>query len=502
MKLRKVNMEENKTLEQDITNKKISDSNNKPISAVKDGTLFQVIPPNFFSPLASPNRLVYWECIQKIFSIMNNQLSFGLEREILADELQFYFEQNLAAEFFEETPGNSDPRKKANDMLRLLENYGWLEIETDKSYVQRANFCEYAIKIIKTLLEIADGKKIEYQGYIYVIYSLVRTNSEHPAVLLLQIKENTDLLITGLKNLNANIKHYIDQLTRHKTVAEIMQVLFNDYMANVVDKAFHRLVTSDNVSKFRPEIIQRLEKQSKNYKYVTRAAEELAQLQEIPLEEARERIYQYFNEIIDGFRNMDDILAEIKQKNTQYQRAAINRAKFLLSGSEDVRGQLKEILLYMSEQINRDNLDLDGIYELEYMDQFIRLFGCSFLDEKSFYTPIEGKKEFKSEDIILHSADEFLRQEKLQKMAEKMQRILSPQKIEHYVFQQLAGREKMEASQLPLQTVEDFIKLIYIRLYGRRKKLGYKIKREEGKNKYMGEYSFPNFSIEVRKERS
>jgi hypothetical protein len=199
---------------------------------------------------------------------------------------------------------------------------------------------------------------------------------------------------------------------------------------------------------------------------------------------------------------MDDILAEIKQKNTQYQRAAINRAKFLLSGSEDVRGQLKEILLYMSEQINRDNLDLDGIYELEYMDQFIRLFGCSFLDEKSFYTPIEGKKEFKSEDIILHSADEFLRQEKLQKMAEKMQRILSPQKIEHYVFQQLAGREKMEASQLPLQTVEDFIKLIYIRLYGRRKKLGYKIKREEGKNKYMGEYSFPNFSIEVRKERS
>ena len=32
-----------------------------------------------------------------------------------------------------------------------------------------------------------------------------------------------------------------------------MDALFNDYIANVVDKAYHRLLTSDNVSKFRPE---------------------------------------------------------------------------------------------------------------------------------------------------------------------------------------------------------------------------------------------------------
>ena len=38
----------------------------------------------------------------------------------------------------------------------------------------------------------------------------------------MQIWENTDLLITGLKNLNSNIKHYIDELTKHSTVAEIM----------------------------------------------------------------------------------------------------------------------------------------------------------------------------------------------------------------------------------------------------------------------------------------
>lgn len=45
---------------------------------------------------------------------------------------------------------------------------------------------------MKTLLEISDGRKVEYQGYIYTIYSFVRTNTDHPAVVLQQIRDNTD----------------------------------------------------------------------------------------------------------------------------------------------------------------------------------------------------------------------------------------------------------------------------------------------------------------------
>ena len=74
---------------------------------------------------------------------MSAQLSFGIEREILVDELQFYFEQNQAAEFEEDDINGMDSRKKANEMLRLLEKYGWLEVETDKSYVQRVNFYDF-----------------------------------------------------------------------------------------------------------------------------------------------------------------------------------------------------------------------------------------------------------------------------------------------------------------------------------------------------------------------
>ena len=455
--------------------------------------MFNHLPDNFFVPLASPNKIAYWECICRLFSVMEHQLSFGVERDVLADELQYYFEQAVSADMVDEEFAGADSRGKANGILRRLEFYGWIEIETDKSYVQRVNFQEYSVRIIKTLLEISEGKQIEYQGYIYTIYSLVRANTEHPGIVLMQILENTDYLITGLKNLNSNIKHYIDELTKHRTVAEIMDALFNDYITNIVDKAYHRLLTSDNVSKFRPEIIERLESKARSNSYVDKASGELADLQEISREEAKEVVFRYLHTIIEAFRNMDDILNEINRKNTQYQRAAINRAKFLLAGNEDIRGQLKEVLLGINEAINREQMDLGGIYEIEFLDNLIRIFSSGFLDEKSFYSPTEGRKEFSPGQVLEGEPDEEFRQKKLRKMMEKMQKILSPKRIQEYVNVCLGDKEGSLASQFPLESTEDFVKIIYIRLYGQRKNMDYELRLE--KEKTVKGFRFKDFFI-------
>lgn len=58
-------------------------------------------------------------------------------------------------------------------------------------------------------------------------------------------------------------------------------------------------------------------------------------------------------------------------------------------------------------------------------------------------------------------------------MWSKLGRTLSPEKIAAYVAEQLGDRNCMLASELPLSEEDTFIKLIYIRLYGQRKKVGY-----------------------------
>ena len=459
--------------------------------------MFHIIDEHFFVPLASPNKVVYWECICKLFSVMDHQLSFGVERDVLVEELQYYFEASQATDIVGEDVEGKSARDKANWMIRKLENYGWIDIETDKSYVQRVNFKEYAVKVIRTLLEIAEGKQIEYQGYIYTIYSLVRGTTDNPGIVLLSIVENTDMLITGLKNLSSSIKHYIDELTKYKTPAEIMSVLFNDYIENIVDKAYHRLLTSDNVSKFRPEIIERLESKSRSKSYVDKASEELAGIREISKDEAEELVYHYIHQVIDAFQNMDEILSEINRKNTQYQRAAINRAKFYLIGGEDVRGQIKEILSGMNEKINREEMDLSGIYRIEFMDELIRIYSSAVLDEKSLYTPIEGKKAFEPEMLLDTEPDQELRDEKMRRMLEKLARVINPEKVNHYVEKHLGDRREMLASELPLENTDDFVKMIYIRLYGQRKNMRYTIAVKDMIKK--DGYCFNDFTI-YRKE--
>ncbi|MCD8325479.1 MAG: DUF5716 family protein [Lachnospiraceae bacterium] len=463
--------------------------------------LFDIIPGNFFSPLSSPGRVVYWECLCRLFAVTNRQLSFGVERDVLVDELQFYFDSSMAAQMSGEEwenaePGSMSSRDKANFILRRLEGYGWISVETDYSYVQRVNFRDYAVQVMKTLLNLSDEKKTEYQGYIYTIYSLARSGGESPGLGLLQIVENTDALLTGLKSLNANIRRYIDDLTKHSTVAEILDALLNDYYSNVVDKAYHRLLTSDNVSKFRPEILERLEANARSEAYLKNASAEIAVLHEITEEEAREETLSMLHEVIDAFRRMDDILSEINQKNTRYQRAAINRARFLLSSGEDIRGQLKEILTILGEQITERRLDYNAVYELEEMDRLIRIFSWEYLDMNSLYAPVEGKKEFVPEPVEARIPDRQKREEKRRQMQEKLQKVLSPQKIDEYVMQMLAGRRQMKASDLPLDEGDTFIRMIYIRLYGQRNTMSYEL--EPGNEVIKDGFRFRDFLIKRR----
>ena len=50
--------------------------------------MFHTIPENFFAPPASLGKTIYWDCICKLFTVMDNQLSFGMERDAPASELK------------------------------------------------------------------------------------------------------------------------------------------------------------------------------------------------------------------------------------------------------------------------------------------------------------------------------------------------------------------------------------------------------------------------------
>ena len=76
-------------------------------------------------------------------------------------------------------------------------------------------------------------------------------------------------------------------------------------------------------------------------------------------------------------------------------------------------------------------------------------------------------------------ADEAARNEKRKRMQEKLERILTPDKINAYVGERLAGKRSMLASELPLEEGDAFIRMIYIRLYGQRKNMKYRLEMKD-----------------------
>ena len=79
-----------------------------------------------------------------------------------------------------------------------------------------------------------------------------------------------------------------------------------------------------------------------------------------------------------------------------------------------------------------------------------------------------------------------------------MERVLNPEKINLYIKEHMGNKSDMLASELPLKTTDDFVHIIYVRLYGQRKNMAYTVEQREEIE--VNGYRFRNYAI--RKKES
>ncbi|MFR5152669.1 MAG: hypothetical protein ACLTER_26855 [Ruminococcus sp.] len=46
----------------------------------------------------------------------------------------------------------------------------------------------------------------------------------------------------------------------------------------------------------------------------------------------------------------------------------------------------------INEEINRENMDPGGIYRIDFLDDLVRIYQCSILEQSSLYLAVEGKR--------------------------------------------------------------------------------------------------------------
>lgn len=469
--------------------------------------LFDLVPQEFFRPLTGKYKATYVDCLLLVHSSCKSELSFIVDKEIVMIELERYFESESTTEmvFDEDNEVAADPRTKANAILRKLKDSGWIDSELTNDFKPRISITENALTFIESFIKIIKNEETEYQSVVSQIHATLLNRDGYIKpyeYIIKRVIDNTEELMSGLKRLNTNIKKYIDAITNEKSAAEIIKDFF-DYHREIGSKAYHRINTSDNISYFRSSIIENLNKIINDENIFERTIAGYMELNQTDdRSEASDELRNQIFGVISALKNYDDIAAEIKHKHTKYSASAVGRAKFLLTNTNNVEGKISSILKALAKEFNRnDTLSLYDDSDDELLEVF-NIFPQGFIDGDSLYVvPISRKISPPEELAVGFGLTREERDQRKMAMHERNRSKFSRKNVNAYVDSVLQGNNAILASALPLTCKNDFIRLIFISLYGHDRHSTYKVIKKQDVIE-NGQYRFCDFIIEINQTQS
>lgn len=338
--------------------------------------VFTTLPDNFFSPLASPNRGhyaallgVYWRTFQEFprgveWTVLMQRFAsyFELCREAVAEEGdgEAESEQESAPVPVAGEPGDGElfdagervsvepARLQAGRFLRVLVAAGWMSFETLEDYTRMVNLSPWSRPFFEALARIEEGRSTEYESHVVAIYSLLCSDAtaENGHFAVLNAHESTVALNDSLKALLQGIKDHYERLAPQdgaESVAQLLHLHYDLYAQDILDGAYKRLKTSDNLSRYRPRILKRVQELRSDSQWLAASAAKYAKSSRLSLHEAQQRLVAMLEEIRDVLKELDPLLAEIDKRNMQYARSSAERLRLLLEPDSTMASRLAQL---------------------------------------------------------------------------------------------------------------------------------------------------------------
>ncbi len=313
---------------------------------------FKYLPERFFSPLASRNREHYAHALLLFYEGFLSSPT-GVERDGLVDKLERYCDTLTGMEQEEDddlTPEEGDaaswPRRMALLLLKKIREAGWVSEETMPDFTRIVNIESRAKPFFEALHMTATGGVTEYESHIVAIYSLLCSDAsaDNGHYIVLRAHDHMMRLLDSLKVLSQNIKGHFEMLFPSELdIPGILHAHYNVYMEEIIDRAYTRLKTSDNLSRYRPEIIATINARLEDDAWLSVTAERLSSIRKrqgiSPMDDLRGML----EEIRENLRNMDRIIDDIDRRNRMYSRASTEKIRNRLYADSTLAGKLVAI---------------------------------------------------------------------------------------------------------------------------------------------------------------
>lgn len=140
---------------------------------------FEAVPSELFSPLASPNRMLYADALDVLYSAYRENLK--IREDVLYSMLRSRLEQQLADATFEgediDEEEFRDISGRARFLIRKLCSKGWFEKERGDDFEEYITVPSYSSRLLELFHQLREDSPV--RGYSYVFGTFVEQFHPH-----------------------------------------------------------------------------------------------------------------------------------------------------------------------------------------------------------------------------------------------------------------------------------------------------------------------------------
>src|SRR5699024_1789906 len=142
--------------------------------------LFEALPKELFSVLASPNRELYADALDVLYAAYQEKLK--IPEEMLYSMLRSKLEQQLADANFEGEDIDEDELRdisgRARFLIRKLWGKGWFEKERGENFEEYITVPGYSSRLLELFHQLRDDSPARGYSYVFGTYSSLKVAYE------------------------------------------------------------------------------------------------------------------------------------------------------------------------------------------------------------------------------------------------------------------------------------------------------------------------------------
>lgn len=461
---------------------------------------FEAVPSDLFSPLASPNRILYADALDVLYAAYQENLK--IREDVLYSMLRGRLEQELADATFEDEDIDEEELRdisgRARFLIRKLCSKGWFEKERGDDFEEYITIPNYSSRLLELFHQLRDDSPARGYSYVFGTFSALKVaddsdNAYEKMTALYSAYDNTTALISLLQMVYHNVKHYFQMQIDMQDVNQVLAAHFNDFGQKVVEAYIRPLKIKDSVPKYRVPIQSILRRwEEDDALLMAMANEALRDKRGKTLEDCRADLLRKIFWIEERYDNLEkDYLEEIDTQVRRYTRAATQKIENLTNRDQSVRGNLNALLTALSR--NRRASEL-----VDQIQPAFQLYEQSFLSEKSLWYRKRPGKRTKAATVLIQD-DQVPNTEEQVRAAQLLQSKYGRAAVNAYVQGWLGDADMRCSEELSLEEDKDYIMSLLAILGSKDASAGYAVQELDGIFCKNG-YSIPQMQIR-RKEK-